>query len=235
MKLSKHSILYTNIRSLSKNIIQLRSLARELDPDFIMLTEIFNPLKKYVKINNYHDNITKVRNTSTFGGGLAIYIKSCYPYAMDDKINNLNLIKLEALAVKTFLDNSHVTLVVVYRAPGPKISDTFLDIENILSNIDSSRVIIAGDINLDILRDDSVNDRYHDKIISHNLNQIVKCETRITHNRASLLDHILTNIPSARAIVSNYQLSDHQVLFCLFDKELKNLIATQKSQFIKRF
>ena len=83
MKLSKHSILYTNIRSLSKNIIQLRSLARELDPDFIMLTEIFDPLKKYVKINNYHDVITKVRNTSTFGGGLAIYIKSCYPFAMD--------------------------------------------------------------------------------------------------------------------------------------------------------
>ena len=174
-----------------------------------------------------------MRNTSTFGGGLAIYIKSCYPFAMDDKINNLNLIKLEALAVKTFLDNSHVTLVVIYRAPGTKISDTFLDIENILSNIDSSRVIIAGDINLDILRDDSVNDRYLNKIISHNLNQIVKCETRITHNWASLLDHILTNIPSARAIVSNYQLSDHQVLFCLFNKGIKKSYSNPKKSIHK--
>ena len=155
---------------MSKNIIQFRGLARELNPDFIMLTEIFNPLKKYVKINNYHDVITKVRNTSTFGGGLAVYIKSCYPYVMDDKINDLNLIKIEVLAVKIFLDNSHVTLVVIYRAPGTKIYDTCMDIENILNNIDSSKIIVCGDINLDILRDDSVNDRYLDKTISHNLN-----------------------------------------------------------------
>ena len=49
----KYTLLYSNIRSLSMNIIHLRNLAKELDPDFISLTETFNPLPNYVKIVDY--------------------------------------------------------------------------------------------------------------------------------------------------------------------------------------
>ena len=70
-ELSKYSILYTNIRSLSKNIHSLRYLARELSPDFISLTEVFDPLSKYVRLQNYHEVILKTR-TKSIGGGLGL-------------------------------------------------------------------------------------------------------------------------------------------------------------------
>ena len=84
--LSKYSILYTNIRSLSKNIHSLRYLASELSPDFISLTEVFDPLSKYVRLQNYHDVILQTR-TKSIGGGLGLYIRSCYTYSMIDRIN----------------------------------------------------------------------------------------------------------------------------------------------------
>ena len=44
----EYSLLSLNVRSLNKNIDDLRCLVADLKVDFISLCEIFNPLKNYV-------------------------------------------------------------------------------------------------------------------------------------------------------------------------------------------
>ena len=62
-------MITTNIRSLTNKIDQLRDLAYELKPDFISLVEVYNPLSKYVKINEFHEPVIKTRQNSKLGGG----------------------------------------------------------------------------------------------------------------------------------------------------------------------
>ena len=223
----KYTLLYSNIRSLSMNIIHLRNLARELDPDFKSLTETFNPLPNYVKIVDYHDVILKNRHNSSWGG-CGFYLKSKYSYSMVDKINTLKLIILEVLAVKVSMINSNVTIVTVYRPPDARICDSMEDIEKIMSQIDDERVIFSGDFNIDVLKYNSTSVKYLDKILSHNLHQIVNCPTRITHKTRSCIDNIITNINKAKSMVCHHQISDHQIVLCLFDKQELNLINSNK-------
>ena len=60
----EYSLLSLNVRSLNKNIDDLRCLVADLKVDFISLCEIFNPLKNYVKIPGYHDLISRNRSNS---------------------------------------------------------------------------------------------------------------------------------------------------------------------------
>ena len=100
----KYSLLSVNIRSLTKNIHHLRQLVGKLNTDFISLSEIFHPLKSYVRIPGYHDIIMRTRE-SKLGGGCGLYVKSKYTFTLLDDINNLRLNNIEVLAVKINLGN----------------------------------------------------------------------------------------------------------------------------------
>jgi len=93
-----------------------------------------------------------------------------------------------------------------------------------MSQIDGERVIFSGDFNIDVLKCNSTSVKYLDKILSHNLHQIVNCPTRITHKTRSCIDNIITNINKAKSMVCHHQISDHQIVLCLFDKQELNVI-----------
>jgi len=97
-----------------------------------------------------------------------------------------------------------------------------------MSQIDGERVIFSGDFNIDVLKCNSTSVKYLDKILSHNLHQIVNCPTRITHKTSSCIDNIITNINKAKSMVCHQQISDHQIVLCLFDKQELNLINSNK-------
>ena len=50
----KYSAVSVNIRSLNRNIDQLRSIMSKIQPDFVLLSEIFNPHEGFVASKNYH-------------------------------------------------------------------------------------------------------------------------------------------------------------------------------------
>ena len=60
-----------NIRSLNKNIDQLRRIVNELRPNVISLCEIFKPHAGFVGINGYHKIIMKNRIGKN-GGGVVV-------------------------------------------------------------------------------------------------------------------------------------------------------------------
>ena len=119
-----------NIRSLNKNIDQLRRIVNELRPNVISLCEIFKPHAGFVGINGYHKIIMKNRIGKN-GGGVALMIKKSHNFEMYEKINNLKLNKMEAIAVKINLEGKAHVFVSVYRPPGAKLEETFSDLDKI--------------------------------------------------------------------------------------------------------
>ena len=210
----------TNIRSLTKIIDQLRNLVTEISPDFISLVEVFNPLSKYVRIPKYHEPIIRTRQRMKLGGGTCLYIRDCYTFETLDIINYLELNIIEVLAVRVTLNDKKITIITLYRPPNAKVEESFRDLDKILDKIDDQRVIICGDFNIDLYKDNSIKTRYLDKILSHNLYQLVSAPTRVARSSATLLDHILTSMNAVKVIVTNKSISDHQIIMSMWDYQV---------------
>ena len=88
-------------------------------------------------------------------------------------------------------------LVVIYRQPNSGNLDNFLDsVDQLLQKIDkpSNEIIIAGDMNLDLLKYEThpQTAQYLDIMSSHRLLPQIVRPTRIKHQSATLIDHIFT-------------------------------------------
>ena len=218
---SKYSVLAVNIRSLNKNIDQLRKIVNELRPNVISLCEIFKPHAGFVGINGYHKIIMKNRIGKN-GGGVALMIKKSHNFVMYEKINSLKLNKIEAIAVKINLDGKDHVVVSVYRPPGAKMEETFSDLDKILNQIDKEEIVITGDVNIDISTKNRMSDKYIEKLLNQNLFQAIRAPTRITKDSETCIDHVITNKIELEAIVTHFCPADHQVTLSLWGKKSKS-------------
>ena len=66
-------MISTNIRSLTKNLSQLKQIANRLKPNIITLSEIWRPYGPYVTLPDYNPMIINVRPPGKSGGCTAIY------------------------------------------------------------------------------------------------------------------------------------------------------------------
>ena len=57
---------------------------------------------------------------------------------------------------------------------------------------------------------------YHECCILFGLKQLIKCPTRVTCNRSSILEHILTSFPDrvSQSGIIDIGISDHQLIYC---------------------
>ena len=221
LDMSKYSILSVNIRSLNKNIDHLRKIVNELNPDVISLCEIFKPHAGFVGINEYHKIILKNRIGKS-GGGVALMIKKSHKFVMYEKINSLKLDKIEAIAVKINLDEKDHVFVSIYRPPDAKMDETFSDLDKILNQIDKEEIVITGDVNIDISTKNKMCDKYIEKLLYHNMMQVIRAPTRITKDSQTCIDHVITNKIELEAIVTHFSPADHQVTLGLWGKKSKS-------------
>lgn len=204
-----------NVNGLLNNFNELNLLIKSLNFEFIVLTEthITDQIEEgEYQIENY--NVVTCFSHSRHTGGVVIYIKKNIQYSI---INVVEMQFLWIMSIKIFVDNTEWSITGLYRSPSPQYATaTFINVfgEWCKEFIEKERnCIIAGDFNIDLLRNESV--QMKNKISDECLKQIIREPTRITNMSKTLIDYLLVKNYCQNVtykIEHCHKISDHETV-----------------------
>lgn len=177
-------------------------------PNAICLTETF--VKKGMESNIFVKNYNLVSHFCRHEqrGGVCILLKTGEKYVNLQLVDNLSVSKkFECCGVE--LPEYNIILICLYRIPNsdPKFFlDTFEVLLYKLTFKNRKRIIIAGDTNINILKNNQITKQYLDLIKNYNLTMHIKEPTR----GHSCIDHIISNIKESQSNLLYLGLSDHE-------------------------
>lgn len=105
-----------------------------------------------------------------------------------------------------------VILVCLYRTPSSNIQTFFHKLDTLLLNLcrfTRKKLILCGDINIDLLKICKEVTEYKHILESYNLESYITTATRITDSMDTCIDHITSNIENGIGAVHDLGLSDH--------------------------
>lgn len=209
-------ILQQNIRSLNCNFDELRILLSRFsfDTDIIVLSECWLSLVSNVPVlpgyKSYKSNDCYNQND-----GVVIYLKD----HLACRVEEPSFMEANCLIVKLGNDTA---IVAFYRPPCFKVLENFIiSLGNILESLSSYKnVVIVGDTNIDLLKNDANTSKYLDTLSYFGLLPVIDSTTR----GKACLDHVIIktrtnsftfNLPTT--------VTDHAaLLYCLQNLSLNN-------------
>ena len=223
------SIFSHNIRSLSGNFKDLRDLLYNMLPgnfSVIALQEIWSINKMY-DLTGYKQLLYKTRDMNTdpnpnCGGGVGFFVQNDLQYeVLEDESVFISGV-YESLWIKVKIGETYKIIGNVYRpnsAPKANLKKAISIHEAILTKITTNKkhskcsIEIVSDFNVDLLKfqEHELTNSYLELLLSFSLLPAVTKPTRITHNTASLIDHICVLNKSNQhnsGIILSY-ISDH--------------------------
>lgn len=219
-----------NIRSLRCNFDRLVSEISVCErlPDLIILTEIWisNSEVNFYQINDY--SLVTSCNDSSRGKGVAVY---CHKKMI--KINNVsteNFNTADVLRIDFEAINYKFNILIIYRyhkfGKLHFIDELKLYLESNQLIKSSRNCIIAGDININLLADDNITDKFKLCLASNGFNSLINKPTRITDTGGSCLDHMFIrtkdiNLDMIGAEVVDAQITDHCMTVIWLQSQLK--------------
>ena len=244
------SIINFNIRSFTKNsvdfLVYLKTLNHEFDIMIITETwgrEEFHSLCHIPGYNSIH-NFRREKK----GGGVSLYIKEHLNYSEIEALNLSNgTIESVAASIGIRNNNRDETLKIlgIYRPPKGRTSDFIELLNGIIENhrLSEGTSIIAGDINVCLLKEDSSNHTkdFMNLMRATNFYPLITrptriCEETITRReKLSLIDHIWINspiLPSCGILLAD--ITDHYPVYCLLKLTPTTSNSLSKITFRKR-
>ena len=109
----------------------------------------------------------------------------------------------------------------MYRPPSGSKSAAILELENLIQNLPSKRVIILGDFNDDLFKTDSQN--FESLIYGNNMTPLISLATHFKPgSNPSLIDNVLTNSVDNLKVAGVFEsgVSHHRPIFCFVDDEV---------------
>ena len=198
--------------------------------DLIFLTETGNAQPNEIEdiFQNYKFYIDTplIGKGSKGGAGILVNINSfgnIEEILEKDNIKHCNCTncKVENKWLKLKSKNNSYIAGSIYRHPNGNTSHFIDSLEIQLNKIDKkSTCIIAGDINIDLIKQQNKNvNLYLETLLEHNFQPFICIPTRITDNSATIIDHINVRIPkhqihnkiSSGNLISD--ISDHRPIF----------------------
>ena len=198
--ISQLNIFSLNIRSLSKNGGNLSCFLNTLENrfDIIVLTEIGSRNISTVENLLPGFEFMYVTPDDNYYGGVGIYtnemLKDVCVLTELSIVNSCNCSKcqFESLFISFVHGNMTYILGGIYRHPNGSMTHFIDDMEKIIQSIDKKyTVILAGDINIDIIKfemEDILN--YLSTLLSLQFLPYITLPTRITSHSATCIDHI---------------------------------------------
>ena len=146
------------------------------------------------------------------GGGLAFYVRedfSANEYILekDDRLENFSI------ELKNNENKGVLTFHLMYRPPGAKILEFWEMFEELIDKISEQNkdIIICGDFNIDISKENSQTKKYQGLINMYGLH-VNNCEaTRIPPSTMTCIDHSISNTFYDIATL-RFNISDHYAL-----------------------
>ena len=249
------SVFHTNIRSLKFNFEDLTYLLDHLDFQFdiVALSETWMPRSKLnsftlPRLSGYHE--LEYNCGETLKSGCALYIKDELTYIRRNDLTHAfysSECEFQSLWIEIFNKNnsSNILVNVIYLHPKLKCPKIFLDyLENMLNRVnkENKKIIICGDINLDLLKTE-LHEYIHDYLsllLSHFFIPQIIQPTRFSNNsRPSLIDHIFVNVLNSNITSGNLipHITDHLPNFIVLcdvynhEKPVKNVYMRNYSNF----
>lgn len=215
-------ISHVNIRSLISSFDMFKDFVESEEFDIIGVTETWlqpDFPTKFVEITDYiflrHDRDNR-------GGGVGIYIHKNIKFKLYET-NEVENNGVEHIWVKVCLHNEWIGIGVIYKPPS--IEYDKLDVlEDIFLNIsmETEQVIMMGDLNIDLLKNNAET-RYLKSTLEYmNLKQCIKEPTRITETTESLIDiiavskNINVHVSGTKDMLN---MTDHQLVYCMLEKK----------------
>lgn len=204
--------------------------------DFLAITEHWQ--SKEQLMNYYIDGyrqITSFCREERKHGGAVIYSKN--EYVCKNRLDILNYSVngvIECCGIECYLGKDlKLIILCIYRPDTPPNADVELFFEklaDILQIIGNGKVVILGDFNIDILKENDKSSKVFITIMeSFNMNILVREPTRITYHSATCLDNVCTNIEGGSVQVVQPHLSDHVgQIFSFKCSDMANVSFTKK-------
>ena len=218
------SIMHVNIRSISANgdelIAYLETLIFKFD--IICLTET------WLNKDNFVDDIFtgyvgyhSMRQNGR-GGGVSIYVKNIFIHKELHEYS-CNLDHIEIVFADVVQNNKHFIIGSCYRPPSHNNYSNFISsfCQKIcfLTN-KSDNLIICGDLNLDLLKIQSINNvsDFYENLNTLSLVPTISKPTRVSNNSYSLIYNILVSKPfNYSSGLLSYDVSDHFPIFIIYE------------------
>ena len=243
--------LFSKLSSLKSFLTNITSKGNKPDVIVVVETHIVEDLnagydnKALTTIMPGYSFFHKGRKTKR-GGGVGILVSNdinseariCETIArkvkfIDEQFENI-IVRIPG-CIDGNRSNNKKDLVVValYRQPNTENLEAFLrSTENLLNTIDKSKneIIIAGDMNLDLLKFEShlPTSQYLDMMSNHQILPRIVRPTRIKNRSATLIDHIMTRNNGLTVdsgiidveLAGNCGFTDHKLIFSIIRSKL---------------
>ena len=116
----------------------------------------------------------------------------------------------------------------VYRSPDYNGNYFINLLFNLFHKYISREMYICGDYNINLLNNTILSNSFKNILIQLGISNIIDMPTRITQNSISSLDNIFTNCSDVIQGVIHTDISDHSLIFCIFNY---NLFIKRKDQY----
>lgn len=230
------NIMHLNIRSLKKNytelLLQVEALRKEEnDIHVIILTETFiiDDITSF-PINGYKIYYSNARFNKN--DGTLIYIKD--NISSETKHTMLTEVTMSKTSIKIF--NTTLEIYSTYRPPSTSTETFITDLQKYIEKTSEADIkIIIGDINIDILKQETTSNEYTNSLANLGYTSFINKPTRETTNTSTCIDHCFVKMKTYKktntkinAYILQSTLTDHysQIISLEFQRnESKKVIA----------
>lgn len=207
------NILSLNIRSINRNFdVFMLTIANTLQNiDIIVLSEAWLLGRNFAP-NEFHiqgfKSYSTIKNKNQ-NDGVVIYVRINLDYVVEEFLSD----NVSGFIVHIKRNNKSMAIIAFYRPPQLNVHNFLYEFEQIRDIINQSdNVILLGDINIDIRKENDLSNKYK-LLLSSMAMQCYNClYTRICDNQKSCLDHIFGRLNSKSKITSfviRNALTDH--------------------------
>lgn len=176
------------------------------------------------EINLINYSIVRCDSTSTHTGGVVIYIKKGLKFRI---LNQIHLpMRVWCLCIEVYSSVINEVIAVVYRSPNSSECEFCIHLSEWFDQmlLANPNIVIVGDFNIDLLKDNTYKRRMSEIMINSNCKQLLNKPTRITETTRTLVDYVLT--PIEREIsadtVPDIKISDHESIVVKIPVQKKN-------------
>ena len=243
---SSLKIFHLNIRSLNKHCHVLKAYLSCLNSNFdiILLTEIGHANKQLIeKVFTEYTLYYDLSKSKKGGAGILVRNDRFDDVEINDNKLKMNCncpnCKVESIFLNLKYNKDNITIASIYRHPSGTVQHFCESLDKCINKINTNNtLIIGGDINIDLLKTNTMTKNYLDTMLSNNLIPNILIPTRFAEHSTTLIDHIFTRLPLSK--INNMvtagnlitDITDHLSNFVIIDIEIKR---TKDRPFIRLY